>query len=427
MYVLLKRSRFAWPFFSKFSKVRRYSLHEAEKTIRETNHACLDNHKKLVVEISIHNESDDELLFRDVIELGTGEAYLGNLLALVQHTFREVLDNVSSEDAQRFIASLQSALVAEAAPVLLTDKEPMGQAQTESGKQTEAAKEEAPGQDKSSSPEPEPIASHDEPEPQPEPSTVRPQPAPTRESMQNRRTVEKKRQPTRQAPDLGALFSKYKRALIVFGAAVLIVVGAVGSYRFFFSPKAAPQPSYQTLVRNEKYLQAGQAYPEKRAAIEAVLVTDGTTSDLAKFQSKYPSANGKFDLAYARKKYQAVISASQKATMSRVRKSKLAVAYLKTKQFEQAEIVNRDLNDQDLQSLIAIGYIQTGQFDQAKRLNAELKNKTIDQAIQTGETYQKAVAHFQAIAKDTSKSAAERAQAKASAASFQHQLETLGE
>lgn len=419
MYVLLKRSRFAWPFFSKFSKVRRYSLHEAEKTIRETNHACLDNHKKLVVEISIHNESDDELLFRDVIELGTGEAYLGNLLALVQHTFREVLDNVSSEDAQRFIVSLQSALVAEAAPVLLTDKE-----------STEAATDEAPGQDQSSSSEPNPSASHDAkepPDPQPEPSTVRPQPAPTRESMQNRRTVEKKRQPTRQAPDLGALFSKYKRALIVFGAAVLLVVGAVGSYRFFFSPKAAPQPSYQTLVRNEKYLQAGQAYPEKRAAIEAVLVTDGTTSDLAKFQSKYPSANGKFDLAYARKKYQAVISASQKATMSRVRKSKLAVAYLKTKQFEQAEIVNRDLNDQDLQSLIAIGYIQTGQFDQAKRLNAELKNKTIDQAIQTGETYQKAVAHFQAIAKDTSKSAAERAQAKASAASFQHQLETLGE
>lgn len=419
MYVLLKRSRFAWPFFSKFSKVRRYSLREAEKTIRETNHACLDNHKKLVVEISIHNESDDELLFRDVIELGTGEAYLGNLLALVQHTFREVLDNVSSEDAQRFIVSLQSALVAEAAPVLLTDKE-----------STEAAMDEAPGQDQSSSSEPNPSASHDAqepPDPQPEPSTVRPQPAPTRESMQNRRTVEKKRQPTRQAPDLGALFSKYKRALIVFGAAVLLVVGAVGSYRFFFSPKAAPQPSYQTLVRNEKYLQAGQAYPEKRAAIEAVLVTDGTTSDLAKFQSKYPSANGKFDLAYARKKYQAVISASQKATMSRVRKSKLAVAYLKTKQFEQAEIVNRDLNDQDLQSLIAIGYIQTGQFDQAKRLNAELKNKTIDQAIHTGETYQKAVAHFQAIAKDTSKSAAERAQAKASAASFQHQLETLGE
>lgn len=419
MYVLLKRSRFAWPFFSKFSKVRRYSLHEAEKTIRETNHACLDNHKKLVVEISIHNESDDELLFRDVIELGTGEAYLGNLLALVQHTFREVLDNVSSEDAQRFIVSLQSALVAEAAPVLLTDKE-----------STEAAMDEAPGQNQSSSSEPNPSASHDAqepPDPQPEPSTVRPQPAPTRESMQNRRTVEKKRQPTRQAPDLGALFSKYKRALIVFGAAVLLVVGAVGSYRFFFSPKAAPQPSYQTLVRNEKYLQAGQAYPEKRAAIEAVLVTDGTTSDLAKFQSKYPSANGKFDLAYARKKYQAVISASQKATMSRVRKSKLAVAYLKTKQFEQAEIVNRDLNDQDLQSLIAIGYIQTGQFDQAKRLNAELKNKTIDQAIQTGETYQKAVAHFQAIAKDTSKSAAERAQAKASAVSFQHQLETLGE
>ncbi|WP_203664160.1 hypothetical protein [Lacticaseibacillus sp. 53-4] len=419
MYVLLKRSRFAWPFFSKFSKVRRYSLHEAEKTIRETNHACLDNHKKLVVEISIHNESDDELLFRDVIELGTGEAYLGNLLALVQHTFREVLDNVSSDDAQRFIVSLQSALVAEAAPVLLTDKE-----------STEAATDEAPGQDQSSSSEPNPSASHDAqepPDPQPEPSTVRPQPAPTRESMQNRRTAEKKRQPTRQAPDMGALFSKYKRALIVFGAAVLLVVGAVGSYRFFFSPKAAPQPIYQTLVRNEKYLQAGQAYPEKRAAIEAVLVTDGTTSGLAKFQSKYPCANGKFDLAYARKKYQAVISASQKATMSRVRKSKLAVAYLKTKQFEQAEIVNRDLNDQDLQSLIAIGYIQTGQFDQAKRLNAELKNKTIDQAIQTGETYQKAAAHFQAIAKDTSKSAAERAQAKASAASFQHQLETLGE
>lgn len=116
MYVLLKRSRFAWPFFSKLSKTRRYSLHEAEKTIRETNRACLDSHKKLVVVISIHDQPNGDLLFRDALELGTDAPYMSNLLALVQHTFKEVLDNVSSDDAQRFIAMLQAALVAETTP-----------------------------------------------------------------------------------------------------------------------------------------------------------------------------------------------------------------------------------------------------------------------------------------------------------------------
>ncbi|WP_125706239.1 hypothetical protein [Lacticaseibacillus daqingensis] len=434
MYVLLKRSRFAWPFFSKLSKTRRYSLHEAEKTIRETNRACLDSHKKLVVVISIHDQASDELLFRDALELGTDAPYLGNLLALVQHTFKEVLDNVSSEDARRFIATLQTALVAETAPgpVPESDREPGASSEEKpesahkQSPQSEAGSSEgAPGQRETAhaSPEAEPDAtveedSKAEPEPVEEP--------PRREPGHPEPKVERKRR-TRRGLAQGGIIRKHKRLLIGLAAALLALLCVFGSYRFFFSSKAAPQPSYQSLVRGEKYIQAAQVYPEKRSNIEAVVVTDGTTAQLAKFQAKYPSANGKFDLAYAQQKYLVVITASQEAAMTRVRKSKLAVAYIKTKQYEQAEILNQDLNDQDLQSLIAIGYIQTGKFDQAKQINAELKNKTIDQAIQTGETYQKAVEHYQSIANDKTKSAAERAQAKASAASFQHQLETLGE
>lgn len=434
MYVLLKRSRFAWPFFSKLSKTRRYSLHEAEKTIRETNRACLDSHKKMVVVISIHDQAYDELLFRDALELGTDAPYMGNLLALVQHTFKEVLDSVSSEDAQRFIASLQAALVAETRPIQLTEGDPDSGAPSE--QQTESAQVEAAQSAPVDYQEPEERRETTQTTPEVESEAtveegtkVAAEPAgepPRRESRQHEPTVEQRHCERRRFAPVGILRQR-KRLLIGLAATLLALVCVFGSYRFFFSPKAAPQPSYQSLVRSEKYLQAAQVYPEKRSNIEAVLVTDGTTAQLAKFQAKYPSANGKFDLAYARTKYQVVISASQKATMTRVRKSKLAVAYLKTKQYEQAEILNRDLNDQDLQSLIAIGYIQTGKFDAAKRINAELKNKTIDQAIQTGETYQKAVEHYQSIANDKTKSVAERAQAKASAASFQHQLETLGE
>lgn len=434
MYVLLKRSRFAWPFFSEFLKTRRYSLHEAEKTIRETNRACLDRHKKLVVVISIHDQANDELLFRDALELGTDAPYMGNLLALVQHTFREVLDNVSSEDAQRFVATLQKALVAETRPMLLTDEVQEPGASTVDKTDSQGSKaaqaedstpEEAPEQRQAAK-----LAPEAESEPAwKEDSDAAEEPAeepPHRESRHREPPVERKRRERRRfAP--GAFLREHKRLLIGLAAALLALVCVLGSYRFFFSPEAAPQPSYQALVRGEKYLQAAQVYPEKRGNLETVLVTEGTTAQLAKFQAKYPSPNGKFDLAYARQKYQAVITASQQATMTRVRKSKLAVAYLKTKQYEQAEILNRDLNDQDLQGLIAIGYIQTGKFDEAKQINAELKNKTIDQAIQTGETYQKAVKHYQSIANDKTKSAAERAQAKDSAASFRHQLETLGE
>ncbi|WP_203633268.1 hypothetical protein [Lacticaseibacillus suibinensis] len=430
MYVLLKRSRFAWPFFSGFSKARRYSLHEAEKTIRETNHACLDSRKRLVVEISIHNESDDELLFRDVIELGIDKAYLDNLLALVQHTFKEILDNVSSEDAQRFIASLQAALVAETRPIQLTEGDQVSEAPSEQKVDSAHSTAAQPAPADYEEPKERREAAQTTPEAKPEAAVeedakVAAEP-PRRESRQHEPTVEQRHRERRHFAPIG-IIRKHKRLLTGLVAALLALVCVFGSYRFFFSPKAAPQPSYQSLVRGEKYIQAAQGYPEKRSAIEAVLVTDGTTTQLAKFQAKFPSANGKFDLAYAQKKYQVVITASQKAEMTRVRKSKLAVAYLKTKQYEQAEILNRDLNDQDLQGLIAIGYIQTGKFDEAKQINAELKNKTIDQAIQTGETYQKAVMHYQSIANDKTKSAAERAQAKDSAASFRHQLETLGE
>lgn len=492
MYVLIKHSPLAWRFATRLPNKRRYSLHEAETAIKENQAYCLQNHVTVILDLGIYDQGQGDLLFRDEVELGTEAGYLGNLVAIVQHTFKEVLTSTSKADADAFVAKLSQAMEAERKPEPPQTAAPQGldhssterlEAGTGIEKGTMAAEkpalqadhkpqEEEPAPEAEPRPEPKPMPEPErepkpdpkpgpmpapmpepgpgpdpepepeqEPEPEPTPmsqplpeSEADPQPGPKLEpaieESQVSPPVEALREARREkAPRHWRLKVEFNRSALIKAAVGLLLALLVGfgGYRLFYTPQAAAPPSYQKLIKAEKYVQAGKDYPSKRAAIESLLVSEGSDEGLEKYTRKYPSDNGTFDLAYAQERYLAVIKASQDATMTRVRKSKLAVAYLKTKQYDQAAVINKDLNDKDLEGLIALGYIQTGQFDQAKQVNEQLKNKTIDQAIQTGETYAAAVKHYEAIAKDKTKSPAERAQAKTSAASFKHQLETLGE
>lgn len=488
MYVLIKHKPLAWQFYKRLRRSRRYSLQDAEAVIRDNEEYCKQHHLKTELDVGIYEEGTDELLYRDEIELGRDHEYVRNLVTIVQNTFQNVLTNASEDDTRRFMARVQAEFDGEKHPQPVPDTQTPSQSRVQqmpaipnskpvndvpatlSTENQALNQQEAPATERPvdqeepavavSRPSSEaPVAPERGPKPIPT-SSADPKPVPVKQTaaqaqaapisqaarQASRETAAEKPVPqTAVESESNAVpyivdsrvksrsrerrkWSVSRRTLItvVVGLIVALAVG-LGGYRLFYSAQAAPPPTYQQLIKAEKYVQAGKDYPDKRSEIEALLVNDGEDEALAQYTRKFPSANGKFDVAYAQKRYAAVVKASQSASMTKVRKSKLAVAYLKTKQYDQAAVLNKDLNDPDLEGLIALGYIQTGQFDQAKAINQQLKNKTIDQAIKTGETYQAAVKHYQGIANDKTKSAAERSQAKTSAASFQHQLETLGE
>ncbi|WP_243681007.1 hypothetical protein [Lacticaseibacillus manihotivorans] len=185
--------------------------------------------------------------------------------------------------------------------------------------------------------------------------------------------------------------------------------------------------TYSELIAKKEYLAAAKAYPKKRAAIESKLASVGGEKTLKKFVATYPSDEGKFDLAFKQAKYSQVVGLSTQAKMTILRKTMLAIAYVKTNQLDQAAVLNADLNSSKLTLAIALGYVHTARFDEATALNKTLNNKSLEKVIDTGRIYQQAIEKYQRDADDETKTATERKTAAANVQAFTHQLQTLGE
>ncbi|MBU6045966.1 hypothetical protein M5119_14135, partial [Lacticaseibacillus paracasei] len=180
-----------------------------------------------------------------------------------------------------------------------------------------------------------------------------------------RRRVRKEpmwRLPYLKRPQIGVSAQIIKR--FVLAAATILVVAIF--MLFLMRPK--PVPSYQTLIQNASYVQAAKLYPSKHRDIEARLVKDNDEKSLAAFVQKYPSNNGRFDLAYMQKKFSTVISVSQDADLTAVRKVKLAISYIYQNQPENALTINSEIKSPQLQQLIFLALIHEGKLDQAATL-----------------------------------------------------------
>lgn len=118
---------------------------------------------------------------------------------------------------------------------------------------------------------------------------------------------------------------------------------------------------------------------------------------------------------------------SSQVALSQERQIKLAVAYVHTKQFDAAELINEQLKSKTLSEVIALGYVRQKDFDKAQKINDNLKDSTIKQAIEVGKKYAAGINAFSKIANDPQQSAEKRQQARDTVKTFEHALSTLGE
>ena len=114
-------------------------------------------------------------------------------------------------------------------------------------------------------------------------------------------------------------------------------------------------------------------------------------------------------------------------TLSQERQAKLAIAYVHTKQFDAAVLINEQLKSKTLSEVIALGYVRKKDFDKAQKINDKLKDSTISQAIEVGKKYAAGIDAFNKIASDPKQPADKRQQAKQTVKTFEHALSTLGE
>ena len=252
---------------------------------------------------------------------------------------------------------------------------------------------------------------------------------PKRISNRSRRTTAKKpkqnaiKLPSISLPRVSRSFLKH----LITIAVLLIIAGG-----FLFGTKLVVDaynaaPSYTSLIKKGDYLQAGKLYPNRRDDVRKTLTDQSNVKQLAKFQRIYPKAETLFDLAYLQHDYPKVIAMSNRVTLSQERQAKLAIAYVHTKQFDAAVLINEQLKSKTLSEVIALGYVRQKDFDKAQKINDKLKDSTISQAIEVGEKYAAGIAAFNKIASDPKQPADKRQQAKQTVKTFEHALSTLGE
>ncbi|MDY0837423.1 hypothetical protein [Lacticaseibacillus paracasei] len=252
---------------------------------------------------------------------------------------------------------------------------------------------------------------------------------PKRTRNRSRRTnVEKPKRAAIKLPSIALpkIRRSFLKHLITIAALLIMAGGFLFGTKLVVDAYNAP-PTYAALIKKGSYLQAGKLYPERRDDVRKTLTSQSNVKQLAKFQRSYPKAETAFDLAYLQHNWPKVIKTSSQVTLSQERQIKLAVAYVHTKQFDAAELINEQLKSKTLSEVIALGYVRQKDFDKAQKINDNLKDSTIKQAIEVGKKYAAGIDAFSKIANDPQQSAEKRQQARDTVKTFEHALSTLGE
>lgn len=371
-------------------KKRQLSLSEAEKMISAADDYAIQKHFKEDVNFKI--VSQDGIEYEDNLPIGTGQGWLHNLLLILDHAYQTVLSDQSPEAFKAFSDRVRQELTIEEQPKTVQEALPVVAHQENSHHLN-------------------PIVSKAEEVVR---KAERPASAAAKQKSKKSKPVSLRRQARKksmwQFPQLKRPKIRLSAQIIkrfVLAAATILVVAIF--MLFLMRPK--PVPSYQTLIQNASYVQAAKLYPSKHSDIEARLVKDNDEKSLAAFIQKYPSNNGRFDLAYMQKKFSTVISVSQDADLTAVRKVKLAISYIYQNQPENALTINSEIKSPQLQQLIFLALIHEGKLDQAATLAKSMNNKDADKVLEVGKTYQAAYEKAKADANNPKLSETDRKQA----------------
>ena len=117
------------------------------------------------------------------------------------------------------------------------------------------------------------------------------------------------------------------------------------------------KPQYDTLIQNQEYVKAVAEYPEKKDKVESLLFEKGQegVGQLEEYVAKTNSSSSRYDLAYLKQDFQKVVDLKNEATTP-IRKTALAVSYVKLGMIDEAYELNQELGSNRLKQLIVEAY-----------------------------------------------------------------------
>lgn len=203
--------------------------------------------------------------------------------------------------------------------------------------------------------------------------------------------------------------------VLLLGVVFLLVIGSAGSFFIFSKGSSANKTgntdtvhsvgkkatdSLDSLLNQEKFLDAAKEYPKNLAQIEDELFERSTVSDfeeLKTFNKKYPTKIGAFDSAYL------------------------------SKDFEQVVRLKDVAKTENRKSMLAFAYLKVGNIPEAKKINLVLKSKGLDKMIASTEYLHSEIAYYTDLLTQEGLSESEKIRYEAKRNLFEIELSTIGE
>jgi|GEM_PF-1275768 hypothetical protein len=168
----------------------------------------------------------------------------------------------------------------------------------------------------------------------------------------------------------------------VLGSLSIAVVIGVGIIAGFMYVPILLKPQYDTLIQNQEYVKAVAEYPEKKDKVESLLFEKGQegVGQLEEYVAKTNSSSSRYDLAYLKQDFQKVVDLKNEATTP-IRKTALAVSYVKLGMIDEAYELNQELGSNRLKQLIVEAY-EVKAIEALKALDLKTAEKIQDKIHQ---------------------------------------------
>lgn len=206
-----------------------------------------------------------------------------------------------------------------------------------------------------------------------------------------------------------------RTSVLILGIVTLLLVGSVGSFFVFSNGSKVNQStrldtsksdgkktneSFETLLEQQKFSEAAEAYPKKISQIVDEIFEISTVEDfkeLKAFNKAFPTEQGAFDSAYLSKDFEKVVSLSDVAT------------------------------NETRQSMLAFAYLKVGKIEEAKKLNIVLKSKGLDKMIVSTEYLKSEIDYYTDLLKQEGLTESEKTKYEAKRSLFELEMSTIGE
>lgn len=149
-------------------------------------------------------------------------------------------------------------------------------------------------------------------------------------------------------------------ALAIIFLCICLGVGAMTVLPKLFADRA---PSYEALIKDEKYFDAAKSFPDHREEIEQQLYEKAldkrsteTEQQLENYQEKYPTKYGEFDLAILNHNYDQALSLYKKKPKdfqdSKDRMTLVGYCYLKKNRPKEARDISLEIQSVELEKYV---------------------------------------------------------------------------